>query len=132
MDGEAGAGKVAGEAVVGLVIVEVLAGKMEDGAVFEFEEIVGAFFLELMDAESTIGGEAGGDEQIAFLELAGGFVDFGVARQARVVQQEGDGHHKRAQVEKDHGGHNAGSGMTEEAEHREGSRGESQASHQPN
>ena len=64
-DGKVGTGKVARGAFAGLVIVEVVAGKMEDAAVFEFEEVVRTFAVELLDTKSAVGTEVGGQEKAA-------------------------------------------------------------------
>ena len=80
--GELGAGKVALGAIDGLVIVEVVAGKMEDASVFEFEEIMRTFLSPTASTRKARSAQkAGRCEKFLASEFIGELVHLGLARQ---------------------------------------------------
>lgn len=124
-NGKFGAGEVAESAVNGLVVVEVVAGEMEDSAVFQFEEVMRAGLAELADAEGAIDAKVGIDEEFLRFEFIGEVVDHCLTGHSRIVEHDGHDDDEHAQVGEDDDGKHADSGVAEGNEGRHRGRGKS-------
>jgi hypothetical protein len=95
---KSGAGESTRVASDGFVLIEVVTGKMEDAASFQFEEIVRTFLIEFVHAKGPIDTEAGGYQKIPSFEFIDKVVDDGPPRHAWVVQQDGEDQNDDARI----------------------------------
>jgi len=116
----------------GLVVIEVTARKMEDIAIFQLEEIMRTLQVEFVDAKGLIGAEVGDHKKPSRFKFLCEVVHHGMARQARVVEADGDDDNKNAEVGNNNDKSHRDAGVTEVDEGHERARGESEKHNQPN
>jgi hypothetical protein len=90
-----------------------------------------ALLAKFIDAEGAIGAEAGGHKKSLSVQFIGEVVELGLARQARVVEDDGHDDNENAEVGKNNDKCNSHAEVTEGDEGRNGETDKRQKKNQP-